>query len=42
MRNTAIVLAKAIPQGEHQILEGQTHDVAPEAIYPVLKDFFLN
>lgn len=42
MRNTAIVLAKAMPQGEHQILEGQTHDVAPEAIYPVLKEFFLN
>lgn len=40
MRETAEALAKAIPIGETRTLEGQTHDVAPEAIAPVLEEFF--
>jgi pimeloyl-ACP methyl ester carboxylesterase len=40
MRETAEALAKAIPNGETRTLEGQTHDVAPEAIAPVLEEFF--
>ena len=40
MRETAEALAKAIPNGETRMLEGQTHDVAPEAIAPVLVEFF--
>jgi pimeloyl-ACP methyl ester carboxylesterase len=40
MRETAEALAKSIPHGQTRILEGQTHDVAPEAMAPVLKEFF--
>lgn len=40
MHNTAIALAKAIPNAQHCSLEGQTHEVAPEALAPVLIDFF--
>jgi pimeloyl-ACP methyl ester carboxylesterase len=40
MRETAEALAKAIPNGETRTLEGQTHDVAPKAIVPVLEEFF--
>lgn len=41
MHNTAIKLANTIKNAQHHTLEGQTHDVAPEVIYPVLKEFFL-
>jgi pimeloyl-ACP methyl ester carboxylesterase len=37
---TAIALAKAIPYAQHRTLEGQTHEVAAEAIAPVLVEFF--
>ncbi|HJR78425.1 MAG TPA: alpha/beta hydrolase [Anaerolineales bacterium] len=40
MYDTAMALAKAIPNAQHRTLEGQTHAVEPEAIAPVLVDFF--
>jgi pimeloyl-ACP methyl ester carboxylesterase len=40
MAETADVLASALPSGESRSLEGQEHNVAPEAIAPVLKEFF--
>jgi pimeloyl-ACP methyl ester carboxylesterase len=40
MHITAVALANAIPDAQHRTLEGQTHEVAPEAIGPVLVEFF--
>ena len=40
MYDTAVALAKAMPEAQHRVLEGQTHAVAPEAIAPVLVEFF--
>ena len=40
MQNTAMALAKAIPNAQHRTLEGQTHEVAAEALAPVLIEFF--
>jgi pimeloyl-ACP methyl ester carboxylesterase len=40
MRITAMALAKAMPNAQHRTLEGQTHEVAAEAIAPVLVEFF--
>jgi pimeloyl-ACP methyl ester carboxylesterase len=40
MQDTAVTLAKAIPHGQHRTLEGQTHEVAAEALAPVLIEFF--
>ena len=40
MRATAEALTTAIPHAEHQILPGQTHDVDPKAVAPVLTAFF--
>jgi pimeloyl-ACP methyl ester carboxylesterase len=40
MPNTARVLSQAIPQGRLATLQGQTHEVQPEALAPVLTDFF--
>jgi pimeloyl-ACP methyl ester carboxylesterase len=40
MHTTALALAKAMPKGQHRALEGQTHEVASEAIAPVLIEFF--
>lgn len=37
---TAKTLANAIPNGQYRTLEGQTHEVAAEAIAPVLIEFF--
>jgi len=37
---TAQALADVLPHGQRRTLEGQTHDVAAEAIAPVLEDFF--
>jgi pimeloyl-ACP methyl ester carboxylesterase len=36
----AATLAKAMPQAEHRTLEGQTHEVAPHVLAPVLVEFF--
>jgi pimeloyl-ACP methyl ester carboxylesterase len=41
MRETARALADIIPEGQHRILEGQEHNVAPEALAPVLVEFFI-
>lgn len=40
MHDTAVALAKAIPNAQHRTLEGQTHEVAAEALAPVLVEFF--
>jgi pimeloyl-ACP methyl ester carboxylesterase len=40
MHTTALALAKAVPNAQHQTLEGQTHEVAAEAMAPVLIEFF--
>ena len=40
MHTTAVTLADAMPKGQHRTLEGQTHEVAAEAIAPVLIEFF--
>jgi pimeloyl-ACP methyl ester carboxylesterase len=40
MRATAEALTRAIPQAEHQILPGQTHDVDSKAVAPALAAFF--
>jgi pimeloyl-ACP methyl ester carboxylesterase len=40
MRPTAEALAKTIPNAQHRILEGEVHEVRPEAITPALIEFF--
>ena len=40
MHTTAVALADAMPKGQHRTLDGQTHEVAAEAIAPVLIEFF--
>jgi pimeloyl-ACP methyl ester carboxylesterase len=40
MHVTALALAKAIPNAQHRTLEGQTHEVTPDALAPVLVAFF--
>jgi pimeloyl-ACP methyl ester carboxylesterase len=40
MAETAEALANALPNGKTRSLEGQEHNVAPEVIGPVLKEFF--
>ncbi len=40
MREVAQRVAGTLPGGQHRRLEGQTHDVAPEALAPVLEEFF--
>jgi pimeloyl-ACP methyl ester carboxylesterase len=40
MHITATALAQAMPNAQHRTLEGQTHEVAAEAIAPVLLEFF--
>ncbi len=40
MRETADALAKALPDGQTRLIGGQEHNIAPEAIAPVLKAFF--
>jgi pimeloyl-ACP methyl ester carboxylesterase len=40
MHSTAVTLANAIPNVKHRTLEGQTHEVAAEALAPVLVEFF--
>ena len=37
----ARAMTQALPNGHHLVLEGQTHDVVPEVVAPVLTDFFL-
>ena len=40
MHASAIALAEAIPNAQHRVLEGQTHEVMAEALAPVLIKFF--
>jgi len=40
MLETAKTLGKTIPGARLRTLEGQTHDVHPEALAPVLAEFF--
>ena len=40
MGETARALADVIPEGQHRILEGQEHNVAAEALAPVLEEYF--
>jgi pimeloyl-ACP methyl ester carboxylesterase len=40
MRETASTLAEALPKGQTTTLEGQEHNVSPEALAPVVKEFF--
>jgi pimeloyl-ACP methyl ester carboxylesterase len=40
MHSAATALANAMPHAQHRTLEGQTHEVAAEAIAPVLVEFF--
>jgi pimeloyl-ACP methyl ester carboxylesterase len=40
MHVTALALAKAMPHARHRRLPGQTHEVAPQALAPVLVEFF--
>jgi hypothetical protein len=40
MQSAAQAVAPAIPNAQRRTLEGQTHDVAPEALAPVLVEFF--
>ncbi|MEU5401847.1 alpha/beta fold hydrolase [Streptomyces sp. NPDC005963] len=40
MREAAALVARALPRGRHRTLTGQTHEVAPHVLAPVLADFF--
>jgi pimeloyl-ACP methyl ester carboxylesterase len=40
MQRAARALADVLPNAQRRILEGQTHDVAPELLAPVLQEFF--
>jgi pimeloyl-ACP methyl ester carboxylesterase len=40
MRFAAQTLADALPNAEHRSLEGQTHDIVPAVLAPVLEEFF--
>jgi hypothetical protein len=40
MPDAARVLSRAIPQGQLRMLEGQTHEVNPGVLAPVLGEFF--
>ena len=40
MPDAARVLSQAVPQGRLRMLEGQTHEVSPGVLAPVLVEFF--
>jgi pimeloyl-ACP methyl ester carboxylesterase len=40
MAETGQALADALPNGQHRVLEGQQHNVAPDVLAAVLKQFF--
>lgn len=40
IQQAAQALADAVPHAQHRVLEGQTHEVAAEALAPVLEEFF--
>ena len=41
MRPTADALAQAMPDAQRRTLDGQSHNVSPEVLAPVLAEFFL-
>lgn len=41
MREAARLVAQALPRGRHRTLTGQTHEVAPHVLAPLLEDFFM-
>jgi pimeloyl-ACP methyl ester carboxylesterase len=41
MHDTAVALAKAMPHARQRTLADQPHDPAPDALAPVLREFFL-
>ena len=41
VRYAARAVADALPHAQYRILKSQTHDVAPDALAPVLKTFFM-
>ena len=41
MRDTAQTITKALPNAELRILDGQTHQVQPAVLAPVLTEFLL-
>jgi pimeloyl-ACP methyl ester carboxylesterase len=41
MHNAARAVAHALPNAQYRTLEGQTHEVAPEALAPLLVEFFM-
>jgi len=40
LHHAAQILADALPNAQHRSLEGQTHDLVPAVLAPVLKEFF--
>ena len=40
MRSAAQTLADALPNALHRSLQGQTHDIVPAVLAPVLEEFF--
>jgi pimeloyl-ACP methyl ester carboxylesterase len=40
LQQAAKATAEALPTAEHRTLNGQTHDVSPDALAPVLEEFF--
>jgi pimeloyl-ACP methyl ester carboxylesterase len=40
MHVTALALVKAMPHAQHRSLPGQTHEVSPQVLAPVLEEFF--
>jgi pimeloyl-ACP methyl ester carboxylesterase len=40
MGSAAQTLAEALPTAQHRSLEGQTHDIVPAVLAPVLEEFF--
>ncbi|MGW6460641.1 alpha/beta fold hydrolase, partial [Streptomyces sp. NPDC055078] len=40
MREAAALVARALPRGRHRTLTGQTHEVAPHVLAPLLEGFF--
>jgi hypothetical protein len=42
LQDAAKSLAQVLPNGQHRILEGQTHDIVPSVVAPLVKEFFLS
>ena len=42
MSTTALALSKAFPNGKLRTLDGETHDVSPKTLAPVLASFFVS